>query len=222
MMVTHKGVVPGMDHKNLFSPFIRVMARIISYLFHPLFVPIYIGWFFIYEARLFPDKTDWQKNIVLIQFFVYYTFLPLMTVLLTKGLGFISSIHLKTQRDRIIPYVVCEIFYFWAWYVFKNLHFHKLVVMFGLAVFLACTLGTILNSYLKVSMHAISVGVLCALLILSGFNSDMNFGIYIAIALLIAGLTATARLIDSNHTQKEIYLGFFAGVLAQAVAYYFV
>jgi hypothetical protein len=38
----------------------------------------------------------------------------------------------------------------------------------------------------------------------------------------MAGLTATARLIDSNHTEKEIYMGFFVGVLCQLVAYYFV
>jgi hypothetical protein len=222
MIASTEGILDGIKEKQDFAQPLRVAARIISYLFHPLFVPIYVCLFFLYEARLFPDKTDWQKTIVLIQFFIYYTLLPLMTVLLSRGLGFVSSVQLKTQRDRIIPFIVCEIFYFWAWYVFKNLHFHKLVVMFGLAVFLACSLGLILNSFLKISMHAISVGVVSALLFIAGMTTDMSFGIYICIGLLMAGLTATARLIDSNHTEKEIYMGFFVGVLCQLVAYYFV
>jgi hypothetical protein len=211
------------DSRNYtFSSAIHVIAKIISYLFHPLFVPVYVGIFFVYEARLFNDRTDWQNKIVLLQFFIYYTFFPLMTTLLSKALGFIQSVYLKTQKDRILPYIVCEIFYFWAWYVFKNVHFQKEVVMFALGVFLACSMGLILNSYMKISMHTIALGVVCTFFLLAGMFTTANYGFYIAVAFLIAGITATARLIDSNHTQKEIYSGFFAGALAEVVAYFFV
>lgn len=205
-----------------FSPFIRIASRVISYLFHPLFVPLYIGLFFIFELRIFNDRTSWQNKIIFLQFFVYYTFFPLMTTLISKALGFIQSVYLKTQKDRILPYIVCEIFYFWAWYVFRNLHFPKEVVMFALGVFLACSLGLILNSYMKISMHTISLGVVCAFFLVAGMFSTMSYGFYIAVAFLIAGLTATARLIDSNHTEKEVYFGFFVGMLAEVVAYFFV
>ena len=129
------------DRRNIaFPAVVRIAAKIISYLFHPLFVPLYVGIFFIYEARVFNDRTDWQQKIIFIQFFIYYTFFPLMTTLLSKALGFVQSVYLKTQKDRILPYIVCEIFYFWAWYVFRNIHFPKEVVMFALGVFLACSL----------------------------------------------------------------------------------
>lgn len=210
-------------HQNNAQPQpIRVAARIISYIFHPLFVPLFLGWLFIYELRLFPERTGFQKTIVFIQFFVYYTFLPLVTTLLCKGLGFIESIHLRTQRDRILPYVVCEIFYFWAWYIFRNLHFPRIVVLFGLAVFLACSFGLILNAYLKVSMHAISVGVLATVMVMAGMWTDANYGPYIAAAFFIAGLTCTARLIDSDHTTREVYTGLFAGTLMTIIASFFV
>ena len=201
---------------------LRIAARLISYLFHPLFIPVYVVLFMLYEARLFPDKTEWQKSLVLIQFVVSYTLLPLVTILLMKALGFVRSVYLKTQKDRILPYVVCQVFYFWAWYVSKNVEYPKIVVMFTLAIFLASALGLILNSYLKISMHTISLGVVCALLLIGGMLSSHNYGPYIAIAFLIAGLTCTARLIDSNHSTKEVYIGFFAGALAQVIAYIFV
>ena len=144
-----------------------------------------------------------------------------MTTLLSKALGFVQSVYLKTQKDRILPYIVCEIFYFWAWYVFRNIHFPKEVVMFALGVFLACSLGLILNSFMKISMHMISLGLVCTFFLLAGMFSSGSYGIYISIALFIAGITATARLIDSNHTQREIYFGLFAGALAQVIAYFF-
>lgn len=145
-----------------------------------------------------------------------------MTTLLSKALGFVQSVYLRTQKDRILPYIVCEIFYFWGWYVFKNVHFPKEVVMFALGVFLACSLGLILNSFMKISMHTLSLGVVCAFLLLASAMSSFVFGIYISIGFFVAGLTATARLIDSNHTQREIYFGFFAGAIAEVIAFFFV
>lgn len=219
-MISGNGI-GTIDNRNLFPAYVRIIAKLISGIFHPLFIPLYVAWLFIYELRLFSDKNDWQRTIIYIQFFIYYTFFPLMTTLLSKALGFLQSVYLKTQKDRILPYIVCEIFYFWAWYVFKNIDFPKEVVMFALAVFLACSLGLILNSYMKISMHTISLGVLCSNILLVGMMSDHNLGFYISLAFLISGLTATARLIDSDHTQKEIYFGFFAGAFAQALAYFF-
>lgn len=221
-MISQMSVRNDRSESNSFSPALRIASKIISYLFHPLFVPVYVGWFLIYEVRLFNDRTDWQRKIILMQFFIYYTFFPLMTTLLSKALGFVQSVYLKTQKDRILPYIVCEIFYFWAWYVFRNIHFPKEVVFFALGIFLACSLGLIMNSYMKISMHTLSMGVVCAFFLLAGLLGANSYGIFISIAFLAAGVTATARLIVSNHTQKEIYFGFFAGALAEVVAYFFV
>ena len=205
-----------------FHPILRIAAKIISYIFHPLFVPLYVGWFFVYGIRLFPQLDEWGKTKLLVSFFVNYTLLPLITILLAKGLGFIQSVYLKTQRDRIIPYVATGVFYFWIWYVFKNQLFPKEVVMFSLAVFLASSIGLLANNYFKVSMHAISAGVVVALIILMGLNTYSNYGFYISIALLIAGIVCTARLINSDHYPIEVYGGLFIGMLSQLIAYWFV
>lgn len=217
MMVTEAG-----NEKVSFHPVLRIAAKIISYIFHPLFIPVYVGWFFIYVLRVFPQLTDWDKTKLLISFTVNYTVLPLVTLLLAKGLGFIQSIYLETQKDRIIPYVATGIFYFWVWYVFKNQSFPKEVVMFSLAVFIASSAGLMLNSYMKISMHAISAGVVVALLVLLGFMSADNFGPYISVGLLISGIVCTARLLNSDHHPIEVYAGLFIGILAQVAAYLFV
>jgi hypothetical protein len=217
MTVTEAG-----EENISFHPILRTAAKLISYVFHPLFIPVYIGWFFINLLRLFPQLTEWDKTKLLISFTVNYTVLPLATILLAKGLGFIQSIFLKTQKDRIIPYVATGVFYFWIWYVFRSQSFPKEVVMFSLAVFLASSMGLIFNNYLKVSMHAISVGVVVALMIIIGFMSETNMGPYISLTLLAAGMVCTARLITADHYPIEVYAGLFIGIIAQIIAYLFV
>ena len=208
--------------EELFHPVIRIAARIISFIFHPLFIPVYISWFLIYINPLFPAINPSDKWILLLRFIVMYTVFPLVTVFLAKGLGFIQSIFLKTQKDRIIPYIVCGIYYFWMWYVLKNQpEFPRYFVMLSLAIFIASFLGLIINSFMKVSMHAISVGVMITFILLLAFLTDANYGFYIAIAFLLAGAVSSARLINSDHYPIEVYAGLVVGIVAQLVAYYF-
>jgi hypothetical protein len=224
MIISQEGSINEERPRNGEFPLgVRIAAKLISYVFHPLFIPLFVAFFFIFEARLFPDRTDWQKKLIFIQFVIYYTFLPLVAILLAKGVGFISSIQLPTRKDRIIPFVICEIFYFWGWYVFRNLpYFPDEVEMFGLAVFVSCSLGLIFNAYMKISMHAIALGVMLGLFGLMALRLDLFFGPYLSLALLVAGLTCTARLIDSNHSPREIYTGLAVGLVSQIAASYFV
>lgn len=215
-------MIPLSMKEDSFHPVLRLAAKFISIIFHPLFIPVYMGWFFIHEVRLFPEQDDWHQTLLLIQFFVNYTLLPLVTLLLAKGLGFIDNVYLRNQRDRIIPYIATGVFYFWVWYVFKNQHYPDQVVMFAFAVFLASSLGLILNIYFKVSMHMLAMGVVSTLMLISALHSEMDYGVYLSIAFLTAGLVGTCRLITKDHHPFDVYAGFLAGMLCQVVAYFVV
>lgn len=194
-------------------------AGFLSYIFHPLFIPVYILAFMVYYTAYFPAYNGSDKLMLLLRFFIMYSVFPLATVMLAKGLGFVQSVHLKNRKDRIIPYVACGVYYFWMWYVLRNQpEVPRQLVQLSLAVFLASSMGLIANSFYKVSMHAISVGVGATFIFLLGFSTYMSFGIYISIAILIAGLVCTARLIHSDHSTKEIYAGLLMGVIAQLIA----
>lgn len=199
---------------------IRFIAKIISYVFHPLFVPVYIAWFVItVQPYLFASFSPAEKLITLLRFIIMYSFFPLVTVLLAKGLGFLDSIFLKTQKERIIPYIACGIYYFWMSYVLRNQpQFSKVVVQLSMAIFIASSLGLIVNIYMKVSMHAISMGILLVFISLLSFTQSGSYTIYLAFAFLIAGLVCTSRFIVSDHTQKEIYGGLLVGGLSQLIA----
>ena len=192
---------------------LRIAANFISYLFHPLFIPVYIIWFLLtFQPFFFAGFAPMQKLITLIQFFMIYSFFPLITVLLAKGLGFLQSIHLKTQKDRIIPYIACEIYYFWMAYVIRHQDdFPREIMQLTIAIFLASSIGLLVNIIMKVSMHAISMGVMVVFIGLLAATQSNNYTPYLSVALLIAGLVCTARMIVSDHTSKEIYTGLLVG-----------
>jgi hypothetical protein len=200
----------------------RLVANIISYIFHPVFIPVYVTWFLLFvHPYLFAGFTERNKMIVLLQAFVMFSFFPLVTVLLLKALKFINTIHLKTQKDRIIPYVACGIWYFWIWYVWRSLpDYPPEPATFAKAIFIASFFGLMANIYMKVSMHAIAMGVVTAFMFLLAFTQDLSFSIYISIALLATGLVCTARFIISDHTQKEVYVGLLLGVAAMMAAHW--
>jgi len=202
---------------------IRVLAKIISYIFHPVFVPVYIAWFIInIQPYLFAGFGEWKKTTTMIQFLVMYAFFPIVTTLLLKRLDFIKSIFLKTQRDRIIPYIICMIYYFWVWYVlYRQPDYPPAIVQFSLAIFIASIIGLMANIYFKISMHAISVGVMLTFIILQALTGNDGFGVYISVALLITGLVCTSRFIVSDHTRLEVYGGLIAGILSQLIGNWF-
>jgi hypothetical protein len=114
------------------------------------------------------------------------------------------------------------IFYFWVWYVFKQQAFPREAILFSLGAFLSVCFGAFVNSFFKVSMHALSLGVVVTLLFILSLSSSTNFGPYVSIGLLITGLVCTARLVLNDHKPFDIYAGLSLGALAQMIAWVFV
>lgn len=208
-------------NRHTYPPMVHWAARVISIVFHPLFIPVYLSAFVLYYTPIFPGFAPADKVLLLLRFGVMYTLFPLVTVLLAKGLGFIETIYLRSPKDRIIPYVACGLYYFWMWYVLKNQpEFPREMVSLALAIFLASSGGLVLNSYIKVSMHGISLGVAITFIYLLALTVDASFGFYLSLATLITGLVSTARLINSDHHPVEVYAGLFIGIIGQLVAHW--
>lgn len=204
------------------QPFIlRILAKLISFVFHPLFIPTY---FFIYLMQEFPYEfagiTEWQLKMRFFGVFWLTAFFPAFAVFLLWRLKFSESIFLRTQKERIVPYIISMFFYWWMYYLSRNFTDQPIVLkFFFMGIFLATVVGLILNNYFKISMHGMGVGGITTALILTSFHYQVGNGIAISIALLITGLVCTARLLVSDHSIKELYTGLFGGVLCQIIAY---
>jgi hypothetical protein len=199
---------------------VRFFAHLLSYIFHPLFIPLYVSLFLLYVHPSYFAGYDLHDKFWLPLTVSYMTlFLPLFTVFLLKQLKFIDSVFLKTQKDRIIPYIICNIYYFWLFWVFKN-HDNVPVILtsFIFGVFIVSSAALIANVYFKISMHAMAMGGMVALFLIILQQNTMLMTVPLCIALLIAGLVCTARLIVSDHQPRDIYAGLVIGAACQFIS----
>lgn len=202
----------------------RRLASLLSFLFHPVFIPVYFLLFLLYVHPIhFLGYTGPQKKIVLLQSIALFTFFPLVTVALLKALGFISSIQLKEQKDRIIPLVASGIWYFWIWYVWKNIPGQPSVTIhYALGVWLSSVAALMLNTKFKISLHAIALGTTLCMLLWMAFHEQLFFGLWLSVAILIMGTVCSARLLVGEHRPSEVYWGLLTGALSLLLAGLFV
>jgi hypothetical protein len=154
--------------------------------------------------------------------FVNNFMFPVVVVLLMKGLGFIDSIYLKTQKERIVPYMASVIFFFWTWYVFHNRYLAPQILRDTLqGIFYAAIIGSIANTYFKISMHAIGVGGMFGMMVAILFDGSLFSLLPLALSILISGIVITARLISGDHERGDVLAGFMVGMLAQGMAHSF-
>lgn len=199
---------------------LKGMAHIFSFLFHPLFIPFYLAYFLIYvHPYLFVGFSAEQKIQTLFILGLNVLFFPLLSVLLLKRVGFIESLMLRTQKDRIIPYIACGIFFFWTYTVFKQQPRYPLALTaYLLGLFLASSVALLANIYIKVSMHAIGLGGWIGLFLYLMKSNSMLMTWPIALLLLITGLTCSFRLFLKSHRPIDIYVGLLIGLGCQLVA----
>jgi len=200
---------------------LRAIAHLFSVVFHPLFIPLYVVIFLItFHPSYFSGFNKGIKFWLILTTALNTAFFPAFSVLIMKGLGFIKSVLLPTQQDRIGPYLAAMIFYFWAARVFFKFEPQLALVLpsFMTGVFLTSTAALILNIFFKVSMHALGCGGMIGIMLVIMNGNSMLMTWPLALVIFITGLVCTSRFIVSNHSPKEIYAGLFIGILCQFIA----
>lgn len=212
------------------------LARILSYLGHPLLVLTYILLLllavnpFAFSAR---SITDHRAMLLLISVFTTTFLLPGFGVALMKPLGFIRSLEMESKQERIGPYIITGIFYLW---LFKNLFSGAQVPSLFAVCVLGATIGLFfaffVNIFTKISAHATGMGGLVAMVLLATvewrgagmgipmFDGSLQISLTVLLALtvLFAGLIGTARLALKAHVPEDLYRGYTAGFLAVMLA----
>ena len=199
---------------------IRSLAKLISFVFHPLFVGVMMAAYLIFVHPLyFVGFSEKEKMLKLLAVINNNVFFPLLVVALLRALGFNKSVLLKTQKERIVPYLASITFFFWTYYVFKNQpETPRVIVYMCRGMFFASSVALVLNNYSKISMHGIGVGGIIGLMALTLVDGTLYSGIPFMVAIFVTGLVVTARKIVSDHQWFDIITGFLLGFLCQFVA----
>lgn len=207
------------------SKFSQFLAKVISYIFHPLFMPTLVALILFYIDRKSFVAISESTRLQWIGIIGLNTlFFPAFATFLLKQLNFIESIHLKTQKERIIPLIATMVFYFWNYQVFKRMpEFNTpfILKVFLLGCFWGIIVVFIVNIFSKISMHTAAAGGVIGIFTVLMITGQTNFLIPFLIVLLAAGIIGSARMILHEHTAREIWLGYIGGIAVQLGAYWF-
>lgn len=192
-------------------------ARIISLVFHPLFIPTY---FFAFLAWAVPAMLEpvapQQQQKFLFFFFLVTCILPLMNVGLFKMFGGVRALSMPTRRERLLPFVTVAVIFIAVTYMFHlrarmnlNDNFLKFMVVFDLLVVVAA----VATFFFKVSVHSIAVWGLIGILIPLNKIIEVNTIFYPTIGVIVlAGLVMAARLRLGAHSSREVMWGAVLGL----------
>ena len=187
-----------------------------SYLFHPLFIPLFGTLFFLYVND--NDFEPFTKYITLIQIVIITILIPMTFLYFLKIIGKVDSIMVSDLSQRKIPMALQLILM--AMLLAKSISREQVPELFYF--FLAGMISTFFALFflflkMKVSIHMIGMSSLTAFVIgLSILNYSNWIGI-IVFLILMNGVVGTSRLQMNAHTGKELVLGFFIGLLPQLV-----
>lgn len=214
----------GTDNKVL-----RGLANIVSYLLHPMFMPLVMTYvLYILSPVTFAQYEDAKSVIgngvvpVFIQIGVTTIMYPLLVVLILKGLGMIESVQMRTRKERIIPLIASMVFYWWVSHVFKSHEAPVILQTVLRGAYWGLILVFLASIFFKVSMHTAAAGGMLGILVLLLFTSPVAMSVPLFIGIVIAGVIGTARLLLGAHTPFEVWVGYAIGFVAQFAAYWWI
>lgn len=202
----------------------RESFRIISFLFHPLVLPLY-G--FAVLILVSPEEFRYSAESlskVQAQFFVNMILFPLIALILMIALGFVKDFYLTDRRQRVAPLMATMIFYWWTNFMFgRRIEVPEIMELLTTGAFIGVVLAFMITMVLfKISLHAIGMGVIIGLVVALGPISDISVLLILLAAIVVAGCVGTARLMVGEHNNKEVYSGYAVGLASQLLAMIFV
>ena len=187
-------------------------AKIISVLFHPVFMPLagifillsYGGWL----SMLPPAGKTTIYLIVLITTLI----LPLAAMPVLLRTKVITNYRLTEKTERRIPLLLIALFYLIGAFTLQRVDAPVILSLFLNGSSMVVLAVAIFNWRWKISIHMAGIGGLTGMVLAITMRWMLNEQRIIAILFLVAGLTGYARLKDDDHSPAQVYVGYLLGL----------
>jgi hypothetical protein len=194
------------------------LARVISYVFHPVLMPTYILLLLLNLNSMLSLALPLSYKMALAGVVVLTTVLfPLFVTWMLLRLNIISSVFMTRKEERIYPVLAISVFYYLTYFLLRGIHISIIFSYFMLGATLLSILTLVINFYRKISMHMIAAGSFTGLFLGLSLHFGLNLNAEILTGILLAGIIGFARLKSDSHQPAEIYSGYLMGVVVMTV-----
>ena len=191
-----------------------------SYLFHPIFVPVFgTLFYFLFSNYYFIEQ---QKYLILLQISIITILIPISFYYLLRSFGKVDSVMVYQLSQRKIPLTIQAVLIFIL--ITKSITAEVIPELYY--YFLGGLISTFLLLILlllkiKASIHMVGISTLTIFVIALSLHYHSNAIYTIAFLIAMNGIVASSRLELQAHTNKELVIGFFSGMLPQIILTYF-
>ena len=162
-----------------------------------------------------------HKLTILGLIFVVTYLIPLVILIIFKKINIIKSYKTESIKERKLPVaIMITLFYLLGNTLNKTSSLTDLSLLFYATSFGLFIIYLLFNFNIKASIHLLSLGISIGFFMVLSSVYNQNLAILIIVLILLSGVLASARLHLEAHTNKEIYIGFFVGVLSNLGMYY--
>ncbi len=189
------------------------IARIISYIFHPLLMPIYT-FAILFSMKIYFASIISLQGKLMIMIFVFLStfFFPAIFTFFLWRTKMISSLHLEKKEERTMPFLFTIIFYFGSYYMLRTNGIPPIYWFILLASTLMIILAFLINFKFKISIHTMAIGALTGIVIGISYRFGIDMLLPILLLIIIGGLVGFSRLTLNAHRPQEIYSGYLLGL----------
>lgn len=203
--------------------FTEIIAKGMSVLLYPLFVPTYgIALFCIaYAQQVTLMPAVWWITAVA-GTFILTCLLPMSAIWWLIRRGGAKDIQLEEASQRTVPYLYTVVgFGFWSYFVISILHAPLYIGLIAIGATIAIGIVSIINRRWKISAHLTGFGGLVGGILCFYYGNGMLPGAgTICVLAALSLLLLYARLYLHAHTSAQVCAGWLLGITCTFVPYY--
>ncbi len=189
----------------------KVAARVITILFHPLPMPT-LGLLLMLNSGTYLSLLDPTAKHALLFVMALGTLLfPLMMIPVLYYRNLISTLQDASREERFLPYLLILILYFITFIYFLRLPLSRVIHGYVLSVSILLFLVMLLNLKFRICGHLAAIGGIAGLIMGLILLYETPLQGFLVMTLVAAGLSGSARLILGVQRPVEIYTGFLLG-----------
>ena len=195
------------------------LARLLSYLLHPLLMPFYAALLVMnLNSYIAYSISPQVQRIIVSLVFITTCILPVLTALILLQKGMIRSLEMESLAERKIPFVTTAIFYCICFYLLNQLPVPRILSLMVLGATITIVIAWLFSFFWKISIHMIGIGGFAGILL--GLSQVLNTGLsgILLLTIIVAGLLGTARISLGAHSPKQVYTGFLLGLTTEWIA----
>jgi len=190
-----------------------ILAKIISFVFHPLFMPLYGMWIIFSAPTILGFLPLTVKRLLFYIILINNVLIPVTLMPFFRYRNVISSYNIDDRHERVTPLLATTLLYSITSIIIFRFQIPYFLKSFIIASAFLVLMVTIINFWWKISIYSAGMGALTAVVVILSVKMYTFLIWYLIGVILAGGLVLSSRLRLNSHNPPQVWAGFVTGLL---------